>query len=519
MRSIPRGVPGKLNKTVHLAALLSLSLFWWVMHPAALAVSSALPQHIRVSFTENPASTLTIIWQAPVTAASGRVQYLPAADYSGSFTGALEVSAFRSEFSSEYSSFEATLRGLSFNTGYIYRVGEEDAWSEPARFTTAGTGQEFSFLYMGDIQDGLADWGNMLREVWAENPELKFILLGGDLINEGNSPDEWQTFFDHASPVSGSIPLMPAAGNHDDTPLFWNNFALPRNGPTVYTEKIYSFNYANCHFVVLDSNELGALSPDYGRISSWLLSDLDSCGQRWRVILLHYPPYPVVEDAHSENLQENWVPLWEAHGVDLVLSGHQHVYMRSKPLRANQICSDGAGIVYIMGNAGTKYYTPSSTYDYIACEASNNSNYQLINISGDTLTLQSKDQQGNLFDRYVLHKKTSPASYILTPAANPAYQSEISPEGILCMTVNPYMYGLKYFALGITPERTHSGTETLVFVHLRNGVQLGLNVSKTDFDLVHSAQAGFNVLPGDTVKVYIADDLNNTADFNPTILQ
>ena len=50
-------------------------------------------------------------------------------------------------------------------------------------------------------------------------------------------------------------------------------------------------------------------------------------------------------------------------------------------------------------------------------------------------------------------------------------------------------------------------------------VLLSLNVTKADFDIAQSAQAGFNVHPGDVVRVYIIDDLNNDVNFNPTILE
>ncbi len=59
----------------------------------------------------------------------------------------------------------------------------------------------------------------------------------------------------------------------------------------------------------------------------------------------------------------------------------------------------------------------------------------------------------------------------------------------------------------------------MVFTHQRDGVQLSINVTRADFDLVDEAQSGFNVQAGDIVKVFIVDDLTNDIDFNPTLLQ
>lgn len=87
------------------------------------------------------------------------------------------------------------------------------------------------------------------------------------------------------------------------------------------------------------------------------------------------------------------------------------------------------------------------------------------------------------------------------------------------MTVKDEVAGLKYFGVRIAPIIGHEGQEAAVFTHLRNGLQLSLNITRADFDLVEEAQAGFNAQGGDTVKVYIVDDLTNEVGSNPTLLQ
>ncbi|MDR9787918.1 MAG: hypothetical protein RJR37_11855 [Peptococcaceae bacterium MAG4] len=111
------------------------------------------------------------------------------------------------------------------------------------------------------------------------------------------------------------------------------------------------------------------------------------------------------------------------------------------------------------------------------------------------------------------------ASYTLTPEADAAYTAGKTPEGINFMTVNNGVTGFKYFTVGVTPVVSHDGKETVVFTHLRNGSQLGINATRADFDQVNTAQAGFNVKAGDVVKVYIVDELTNDLDHNPVILQ
>ncbi len=109
--------------------------------------------------------------------------------------------------------------------------------------------------------------------------------------------------------------------------------------------------------------------------------------------------------------------------------------------------------------------------------------------------------------------------YTITPETDTAYQNGATADGIKTMTVNTGVSGMTYFAVTVTPVTEHNGSEAVVFVHIRDGVQLNINVTKADFDVVNIAQAGFNVKAGDVIKVYIVDDLNNDINFSPTILQ
>ncbi len=87
------------------------------------------------------------------------------------------------------------------------------------------------------------------------------------------------------------------------------------------------------------------------------------------------------------------------------------------------------------------------------------------------------------------------------------------------MTVNSGVTGFKYFTVNIAPVISHSGNETVVFAHFRNGSQLAINATRADFDQVETAQAGFNVQSGDVIKAYIVDNLTNAIDVNPIIFQ
>ncbi len=505
-----------------------------ISNPLALTVSSPsgdpgtdYPEEIILTWSEDPQTTQTVSWRINADSAGDQaVQYLPFSqgEYSGDFSGAPAVTAAKSELYGDYDHAEAILEGLAPATRYAYRVGRAGAWSHVSYFTTAGAADQFSFVYMGDVQEGYDAWGTMLQQVYAQNPQLKFGLLGGDLINTANSTTQWEQFMNNASPVFDEIPLMPTAGNHDepqagnleDYPYYWRYFALPENGPPGYAEQFYSFDYVNCHIAVLDSNIMGTTTPagaDYRKISTWIENDLNGSSKEWKFLVFHHPAYPVVSDAYSAKIRQYWAPLFEQCGVDMAFVGHQHVYMRTKPLAVGQVQSDPSqGTIYVMGNAGSKFY-PAGTDEefqyYIAKQIDYQSNYALIDINGATLTITVKNDQGDVIDQYA-REKTEPA-YIVTPEDNEeVYRFEENPgDNIPAMTVKDGFSGFAYFKVEIEPVVAHEGTEAVIFVHTRNGTQLSINATKADFDQVGEAAAGFNVESGDVVKVYIADDLTN----------
>ena len=143
--------------------------------------------------------------------------------------------------------------------------------------------------------------------------------------------------------------LFRSIGNHDyaNVPYqstqslttnfeYYNAFTMPTNaeigGIASGTEKYYSYNFGNAHFVVLDS--FGAFNNSGSTMYNWLQADLQANTQKWTVVYFHHPPYTKGThnsdtEIESINIRQNLNPVFEANNVDLVLSGHSHVYERS----------------------------------------------------------------------------------------------------------------------------------------------------------------------------------------------
>ena len=98
------------------------------------------------------------------------------------------------------------------------------------------------------------------------------------------------------------------------------------------TEYYYSFDYANIHFVCLDS--MSSDRSPTGAMATWLRNDLGANTRPWTISYFHHPPYTkgvMDSDAWPESIEmrSNIVPILEDFGVDLVLTGHSHSYERS----------------------------------------------------------------------------------------------------------------------------------------------------------------------------------------------
>jgi hypothetical protein len=87
------------------------------------------------------------------------------------------------------------------------------------------------------------------------------------------------------------------------------------------------------------------------------------------------------------------------------------------------------------------------------------------------------------------------------------------------MTVNNGFSGFKYFSVLIFTTVEHEGSEAAVFTRRRNGQQVGMSVIKYDLDITNFAGAGFNVLPGDVIKTYVADNLSNNPVTTPVLFK
>lgn len=306
----------------------------------------------RAPYLQMPSSSaMTIRWQSQEKY-SGVVKF-------GMEPGKLYLTQAESTATEEH---EIRLSGLKAGTRYFYSAGSEAKadyhgktfWFKtlpevatepekikPVRFWVTGD-QGYPGKIQEQVRDAALQWTEKNPRESNEAAHFDFWLTTGDnAYRSGSNPQFQAGFFEPYKSILQNTPVWPIYGNHDSRRwVFFDLFTFPSQaesgGVASGTEHYYSFDYANIHFVMLDT-EASDLSVD-GDMLSWLKKDLKNTQQQWLVTLLHHPPYS--KGSHdSDNkwdsggrlisVRENILPLLESAGVDLVLAGHSHMYERS----------------------------------------------------------------------------------------------------------------------------------------------------------------------------------------------
>ena len=388
-----------------------INLFHNTNHPAL-----AKPDQVVLTWSGDPQTTQSIQWRTGPSITRGEVQWVKKSDYNR-FQPAQPKQTKATTFKMKNANLlndpvvhrhTVTLTGLDPGTAYIYSVGDgsDDGWSELAEFTTApGRTEPFSFMYMGDAQNGLERWGSLVQRAYRQRPDVAFCIMAGDLVDRGNERDDWDSFFHSSRGVYDHCPVVPAIGNHENQGghpgMYLQMFDLPKNGPEgIEPERAYTFRYSNAEFFVLDTN----LTMESQAV--WLEKALAASTATWKFAVYHHPAYSSKPERDNPSIREHWTPLFDKYHLDMALQGHDHAYLRTYPIKdQKKVASTAEGTVYIVSVSGTKYYEQDKR-EYTEFGMTNTSTFQVldIQISGNRLVYRSYDTDGKLRDNLIIEK-------------------------------------------------------------------------------------------------------------------
>ena len=396
---------------------------------------SAQPVHRTLTWSLDPRTTQSFAWTTAINdAAAGSLQVVRAAEYKkSSWKKATNIDAVTENFKTNTDTVllhSVTATGLQAGETYFYRLGSEGDWSEPQQFTTeAETAKKVKFLVFGDSQSGKASnpeygpWGKTIRNAYEANPDAAFFMNVGDLVEIGQDYAHWKNWYTAAQDVIEKLPAMAVPGNHETYDVadeshstlpvyFTKQLHLPMNGPKELAGQVYSFDYGNVHFAVLDSQEEeegSYVASMLEKEAAWLAKDLAATKQPWKLVFFHRTPYYNKATRANENVKKAFAGVIDQYHVDLVINGHDHGYSRTYPIYQDAfVDSPAKGTVYLVtGRSGNKYYTDLSNkvWDAFFHDPQAEPNYVVIETEGDILTVRGVTQSGDLIDTYRIDKK------------------------------------------------------------------------------------------------------------------
>ena len=345
--------------------------------------------------------------------------------------------------------YKVDIDNLEPGESYVYKIGDmqDDVWSDFYTFTTEPDNlTEFSFIGVTDAQSnqwsgGFEYYKALLDEAFEYDNNAAFMVKLGDMVNTGDNQTQWDSYFEATKGYTESIPHMAVMGNHETYgdseavgKLYSLQFNNPQNGKNALGDltvadvsnsvtkdllknidgSVYSFDYGNAHFVVLNSGSNKSEKDTIKLLTEqakWLRDDLNASDKKWKIVMVHIGLYPAKTERYDS--REALLSVIDECNVDLVLQGHDHMVARTYPMREDKIIETsnpasvikGTGTIYnILGSAAPKRYEELTQIpDYMAfLEATEKTQptYSIFDINNDRISVITKQLDGAVIDSF-----------------------------------------------------------------------------------------------------------------------
>ncbi|UCD29660.1 MAG: metallophosphoesterase, partial [Planctomycetota bacterium] len=234
---------------------------------------------------------------------------------------------------------------------------------------------------------------------------VPFSVHTGDLVGGKTGLSRWNPqFFEPCRDLLRSSVIWPAIGNHelekdpeehDGRIAFTQIFALP------HTEHYYSFDYGDAHFLVLDSNH------DFWNNQAqyhFAAADLEATRARWRFAVWHHPAFSSGSYSNETYMRTRYCPLMARHNVDVIITGHDHNYQRSKPIKHHYEPNQKHHYIHLVsGGGGARLYSVREGELWHEKGLPTN-HYIHFRIDGDLLQAKVVDLDDQVIDTFTIDK-------------------------------------------------------------------------------------------------------------------
>ncbi len=366
--------------------------------------SSSTPDQVMLTWSSDPATSMDIQWRTDTTVETGEVNYWE----KGSATiMSAPAERFRMEdrnlMNDRYiNRFTAQLKNLKPGTTYEYQIPPQTAWNEKYTFSTPEPDSSFSFVWTGDTHHSptITKLFNLADK---SHPDAAFYSIAGDLVSEGLHRDHWDDLFQFTKDIICRKPLMAVIGNHDTRQglgawMYRELFSYPKNAPAgVQPEHTYSFSYKNALFLMIESTA----SVDSQKV--WIEDQLSKSNATWKFAMFHFAPYNW--DEPYPDIQAAWIPIFDKYHVDIVMNGHIHYYMRTKPMKGGKVVSSyNEGTAYVESVAIPTAPEKHPEEPYTIVRNFNGDIYQYVKIEGKKLSFTAVNSDNTVIDSFTIKK-------------------------------------------------------------------------------------------------------------------
>ena len=382
----------KIYKSLLFVFLLLFGLFGICALNLKALESDEVIYHIVTTVTENPSNSMVINWHCSRDDAYVLLTDADDANFERAkkiedgyvreqwSTQGLEKASTTSTFANERYVCTCELQNLQARTTYLYKIVCGDVESKVNSFTTAGLTNTWNFATFTDWQYRRNTITHKLIKQMKEIGSYPALMLcTGDLVDVADNEDEFSYIIDNEE--FSNFVFASSPGDHE----YWGDeeaghpqwtfpntfvklFHFPTNGASSSQGSNYYFHYNNVLFISLDMNNSdvssGSRIQDQVKWFKETLTRLDGTYQ-YSVVMMHKSIFGSEKEDSSvaKNLRPLWYPVFQEYNIDLVLSGHDHMYSRTYRLNGlKKSVSSNLGTYYLdMGSSGDKRRSPDES--------------------------------------------------------------------------------------------------------------------------------------------------------------
>ena len=323
-----------------------------------------------------------------------------------------------------------------YNSRIYYKIARN---GRATRLSAVETLAAIRYQRCGNNLKKAFNWSSSLNAALEKtNDQLSFVVSAGDQIqtrkkkspNKDASKSEIE-YTGYLSPEAlKSLPVATTVGNHDADNANYTYHFNRTNASELGSNKVvggdYYFKYGNALFIMLNTQDTNV--AEHKQFIEQTVAANKDC--KWRIVTLHQDIYGSAEHSNEPeitNLRYQLTRIFEQNDVDVVLTGHDHAYSRSKMLlggtKANDYTDDE--------------FDAELDKDMDAGENPTTKTVAPGNIKNDST--DEKDQKYLAYLKSIMDEKA-------IETVKKQGSSVINPEGVLYMTAGSSS-GSKYYDL------------------------------------------------------------------------